>query len=102
MRSTYADLRERAGFDWPLVSMAGALRVEGGVIRDARIVLGAVAPIPWRSVKAEEALIGRKAEGPVFAAAAEAAVAGAEPLEHNRFKIDLVRTLVRRTLTSLA
>jgi xanthine dehydrogenase YagS FAD-binding subunit len=102
MRSAYADVRERAGFDWPLVSMAAGLRIEGGIIRDARVVLGAVAPIPWRSVKAEGALMGQKADGATFAAAAEAAVAGAEPLEHNRYKIDLVRTLVRRTLASLA
>ena len=102
MRSAYADVRERAGFDWPLVSMAAGLRIDGGIIRDARVVLGAVAPIPWRSVKAEAALMGQKADGATFAAAAEAAVAGAEPLEHNRYKIDLVRTLVRRTLASLA
>ncbi|HEU0093035.1 MAG TPA: FAD binding domain-containing protein, partial [Vicinamibacteria bacterium] len=49
-RSAYEDLRERAAFDWPLVAAAMAVRVEGGLVKEARIVLGAVAPIPWRSV----------------------------------------------------
>ena len=60
VRSTYASVRERAAFDWPLVSTAVALRVEGGVVRSARIMLGAVATVPLRAAAAEQALRSRK------------------------------------------
>ncbi len=68
-RSAYADVRERAAFDWPLVSVAAALKIEGGMVSGARVVLGAVAPIPWRSAKAEAALVGKKLDARVGAAA---------------------------------
>ncbi len=101
-RSTYADVRERASFDWPLVSLAAALHVEAGTVSRARLVLGAVAPIPWRSAKAEAALVGKRLGPESAAAAAAAAILGAEPLEDNGYKVGLVQTLVRRTLLSLA
>jgi xanthine dehydrogenase YagS FAD-binding subunit len=101
-RSTYADVRERASFDWPLVSLAAALQVEAGTVSRARLVLGAVAPIPWRSAKAEAALVGKSLGPESAAAAAAAAILGAEPLEDNGYKVGLVQTLVRRTLLSLA
>lgn len=102
VKSAYADVRERAAFDWPLVSVAAALRLEGGVVREARIVLGAVAPIPWRSTKAEQALTGKALDEAAAAAAARAAIVGAAPLSDNGYKVGLVQTLVRRTLLSLA
>lgn len=102
MRSTYDQLRERQGFDWPLVSVAAALRAEAGVVKDARIVLGAVAPIPWRSTTAEQALVGRRLGAAAAEAAATAAVAGADPMSGTSYKVGLVRTLVRRTLLALA
>jgi xanthine dehydrogenase YagS FAD-binding subunit len=101
-RSTYADVRERASFDWPLVSIAAALQIEAGRVSSARLVLGAVAPIPWRSAKAEAALVGKSLGPESAAAAASAAILGAEPLEDNAYKVGLVQTLVRRTLLSLA
>jgi xanthine dehydrogenase YagS FAD-binding subunit len=100
-KSAYHEVRERAAFDWPLVSAAVALKAAGGVVTDARVVLGQVAPIPWRSAKAEKTLVGK----PVGAAAAEtagrAAVEGAEPMTDNGYKVDLVNTLVRRMVSSL-
>jgi xanthine dehydrogenase YagS FAD-binding subunit len=102
VRSTYQDVRERAAFDWPLVSAAVALKVEGGVVREARVVLGAVAPVPWRSAKAEQALVGKPLEEATAAAAARAAVFGATPLSDNGYKVGLVQTLVRRALMSIA
>ena len=101
-RSTYQDLRERAAFDWPLVSLAAAIKLQKGAVAEARIVLGAVAPIPWRSLKAEAVLTGRPLAGDTVAEAAAAAVAGAEPMSDNGYKVGLVETLVRRTLLSLA
>jgi xanthine dehydrogenase YagS FAD-binding subunit len=65
-------------------------------------VLGAVAPVPWRSQRAEQALVGKKLDEQSAAAAARAATVGAAPLSDNGYKVGLVQTLVRRTLLSLA
>lgn len=102
VRSVYDEVRERAAFDWPLVAVAAALKLEGGTVLEARIVLGAVAPIPWRSAKAEQALTGKPLDEATAAAAARVATVGAAPLSDNGYKVGLVQTLVRRTLLSLA
>ncbi len=102
VRSTYASVRQKAAFDWPLVSTAVALRVEGGIVREARIILGAVATVPLRSAAAEQALVGRRLDDHTAEAIANAAVAGAQPLSENGYKVELLRTLLRRTLRSLA
>ncbi len=101
-RSSYQEIRERTSFDWPLVSAAVALRGDGGTIRDARVVLGWVATIPWRSASAEKALVGRPLSPATAEAAARAAVEGAEPMSDNGYKVALVQTLVRRMVTALA
>ncbi len=101
-KSVYDEVRERQAFDWPLVSMAAAVRVDAGVVRDARVVLGAVAPIPWRSNRAEAALMGKPLNEATLQDAARAAIVGAAPLSDNGYKVGLVQTLVRRTLAKLA
>jgi xanthine dehydrogenase YagS FAD-binding subunit len=101
-RSAYHEVRERADFDWPLVDVAVALKVEGGVVTDARVVLGQVATIPWRSAPAEKALAGKRVGPESAEAAGKAAVEGASPMSDNGYKVDLVTTLVRRTVASLA
>ncbi|HEV8254521.1 MAG TPA: xanthine dehydrogenase family protein subunit M [Vicinamibacteria bacterium] len=101
-RSAYDEVREKTAFDWPLVATAAVVRQEGGVVREARVVLGAVAPVPWRSQRAEQALVGKKLDEQSAAAAARAATVGAAPLSDNGYKVGLVQTLVRRTLLSLA
>lgn len=100
--SLYDEVRERQAFDWPLVSMATVLKVEGGVIKEARVVLGQVAPIPWRSARAEQALVGKPLNEATAGDAARAAIAGAAPLSDNGYKVSLVQTLVRRTVAALA
>ena len=102
LRSTYASVREKAAFDWPLVSAAVAIRVEGAVVHGARIVLGAVATVPLRSPAAEQALIGKRLNDGTVEAVANAAVAGAQPLSENGYKVELLKILLRRTLKSLA
>jgi xanthine dehydrogenase YagS FAD-binding subunit len=102
VKSAYAEIRERAGFDWPLVSAAVAVEEEGGSVKSARVVLGQVATIPWRSTRAEEALVGQPLGGASAEAAGQAAADGAEPMTHNAYKIDLVTALVRRVVASLA
>jgi xanthine dehydrogenase YagS FAD-binding subunit len=102
VRSAYLEVRERAAFDWPLVSAAIALKADAGVVKEARVVLGAVAPVPWRSLRTEQALAGRKLDEATIVAAARAATVGAQPLSDNGYKVGLVQTLVRRMLTALA
>ena len=102
VRSTYASVCERAAFDWPLVSAAVALRTEGGLVREARIVLGAVATRPWRSSAAERLLVGRRLDDATGEAVAQAAVAGAQPLSENGYKIAQAKVLLRRTLAAIA
>ena len=101
-KSAYYEVRERAAFDWPLVSAAIALKLSGGVVREARVVLGQVATIPWRSAAAEKALVGRPVDAASAEAAGKAAVEGAQPMSDNGYKVDLVATLVRRTVATLA
>jgi xanthine dehydrogenase YagS FAD-binding subunit len=98
-RSAYCEFRERQSFDFPLVAVAAALEIAGGVVREARIALGAVAPTPIRAKAAEEAIRGKPLDAK---AAAEAAVQGAKPLADNGFKVAILKTLVRRTLEELA
>lgn len=102
VKSAYAEVRERAGFDWPVVSAAVAVEAEGGSVKSARIVLGQVATIPWRATKAEEALVGQPLGEASAQAAGQAAVDGAEPMTNNGYKVDLVTALVRRVVASLA
>jgi xanthine dehydrogenase YagS FAD-binding subunit len=101
-KSIYDEVRERQAFDWPLVSMAASVRLDAGVVKDARIVLGAVAPIPWRSNRAEAALVGKPLNEATLVEVARAAIVGAAPLSDNGYKVGLVQTLVRRTLAQLA
>ncbi|HYL80637.1 MAG TPA: xanthine dehydrogenase family protein subunit M [Candidatus Acidoferrum sp.] len=102
LQSTYASICERAAFDWPLVSAAVALRIEGGLVREARIVLGAVATRPWRAQAAEQMLVGRRLDDATGEAAAQAALAGAQPLSENGYKVEQAKVLLRRTLAASA
>jgi xanthine dehydrogenase YagS FAD-binding subunit len=98
-RSRYRKVRDRASYAFALVSVAAALDVADGVVRDARIAFGGVAHRPWRALRAEEALRGATATDDSYRAAAEAELADAHPQDGidggNGFKIPLLtRTLV--------
>ncbi|HKA36559.1 MAG TPA: FAD binding domain-containing protein [Thermoanaerobaculia bacterium] len=97
-RSAYRKLKEKETFDWPLVEACVNLTVSGGTIREARIVLGSVAPTPRRATEAEAVLRGAKASKDIAAKAAQAAVASARPLEQNAFRVRLARVTLERTL----
>ena len=101
-RSTYLKFREKQSLDFAVSSVAAVLTLDGSTVKSARIVLGGVAPVPWRSKPAEDALTGKKLDDASITAAAEAAVDRAKPLDHNAFKVPLTRNLVRRALESLA
>jgi xanthine dehydrogenase YagS FAD-binding subunit len=79
-----------------------ALRLENGVIAEARIALGGVAPKPWRAREAEAALHGAAPSPEAFAQAADAALSGARPVGDNAFKIELARRVVKRALSLAA
>jgi xanthine dehydrogenase YagS FAD-binding subunit len=101
-RSTYLKAMDRKVWAFALVGVAAAVRTAGRRIEDARLVLGGVAPIPWRARAAEQALIGAEIGEELFARAAELALAEAQPLRQNGYKLPLARALVRRALASLA
>jgi xanthine dehydrogenase YagS FAD-binding subunit len=95
-RARYLKVRDRASYEFALVSAAAALAIEDGVIRQARLAVGGVGTRPWRLRACEAALVGRKPERPTFEEAAKLAAQGARPLQHNHYKVDLLpRTIVR-------
>ncbi|MGA7524282.1 MAG: xanthine dehydrogenase family protein subunit M [Acidobacteriaceae bacterium] len=100
--STYRKVRDRASYAFALVSVAAALAVEDGVVRDVRLALGGVAHKPWRARKAETFLRGQPAREASFLAAAEVELADAQPLPYNGFKIELAARTVTAVLTELA
>ncbi|MFE9388540.1 FAD binding domain-containing protein [Streptomyces sp. NPDC006784] len=101
-RSRYRKVRERASYAFAIGSVAGALDVADGAVRDVRLAFGAVASHPWRARTAERALLGQPAEETAFAAAADAELAAAQALEQNAYKLPLLRNLVVSLLTELA
>ncbi len=101
-RSTYRKVRDRASYAFALVSVAAALDLDNGTVKDIRLALGGVAHKPWRALKAEGALRGKAATAENFRAAAEAELADAKPLEHNAFKIELAARTITAVLQQLA
>jgi xanthine dehydrogenase YagS FAD-binding subunit len=98
-RSTYLKFKERESMDFALASVAAAVQLRPNKsIAQARVVLGGVAPIPWRALQAEQYLVGKTASADVLAEAAKLALQGAQPLEKNAYKVPLAQTLVRRAL----
>jgi xanthine dehydrogenase YagS FAD-binding subunit len=101
-RSRYRKVRDRVSYAFALVSVAAALDLTGdGRVRDVRLALGGVAHKPWRAWKAEAALRGAPATEEAFRRAAEAELAGAQPLPGNAFKAPLARNTLVRTLLDL-
>ncbi len=101
-RSTYWKQMERDAWDFALVSVATAIRQKEGKVEHARVVLGGVAPVPWRSHEAEAALIGKPLDAATVAQAAEEAMKPARPLRDNAYKVDLSRAIIRGALMRLA
>ncbi|HLV80098.1 MAG TPA: xanthine dehydrogenase family protein subunit M [Chthonomonadaceae bacterium] len=97
-RSVYLKFREKSSMDWAMSAAAVALHKESGRVTEARIVLGGVAPIPWRVPRAEALLKGKTPDATTLRAVAEAALEGALPLEQNGYKVPLTKALVRRAL----
>jgi len=100
--SRYRKVRDRASYAFAVTSVAVALDVEDGIVADCRIAFGGLAPVPWRALRAEDALRGAPATAASFAAAADAELAAAQPLRDNAFKVKLARNLLTATLSELA
>jgi xanthine dehydrogenase YagS FAD-binding subunit len=93
---------DREAWTHAVVSAAIVLEMEKDVCRTARVVLGGVAPIPWRLPEVEKMLTGQRLTPELAAKAGEAAVAGARPLAKNGYKVPMVRAMVARTVLSVA
>ncbi len=99
--ATYV-VRWKQSHDWPLVSASVCCELDGEKVKSARVVIYGVAPIPWRSKAAEEALVGRAISTETAEAAGAAAVQGAKPLSMNAYKLPLTKTVVKRALLAAA
>jgi xanthine dehydrogenase YagS FAD-binding subunit len=99
---SYLKIRDRLSYAFALVSVAAALEIDGGKIKEARLALGGVAHKPWRSIDAEAGLRGQAADEASFAKAADLVLSGAKGFAHNAFKIDLARRAIVRALTQAA
>jgi xanthine dehydrogenase YagS FAD-binding subunit len=97
--STYLKFKERSSLDFAMSAAAVSVDLGGDkTVRSARLVLGGVAPIPWRAPEAEAFLVGKKLDAATVAAAADLALKQAKPMDDNAYKITLTKTLVRRAL----
>jgi xanthine dehydrogenase YagS FAD-binding subunit len=99
--SRYRKVRDRASYAFALVSVAAALEIEGGKIRNVRLALGGVAHKPWRAYTAERALAGAEPGRELFIKAAEAELSGARGYGHNDFKIELAKRMIVSVLSEL-
>jgi xanthine dehydrogenase YagS FAD-binding subunit len=99
---SYLKVRDRLSYAFALVSVAAALELDGGSIKEARLALGGVAHKPWRNTGAEAALRGQQPNGAAFAQAAELVLRDAKAQRYNAFKIDLARRTMIRALTQAA
>jgi len=102
VRAAHYEIRQKEAFDWPYATAAVALKMNGRTIQSARVVMGHVAPVPWVSAEAEEALKGKAITQATADEAAKAAVAKAKSLGHNAAKIHLARVAVKRAILKAA
>lgn len=101
-KTGYYEIRQKQAFDWPYVVAAVALRMHGTTVQSARVIMGHVAPVPWISHEAEEALMGKTISEDSARAAADAALKDAKPLKHNAYKVQLARVAVKRAILKAA
>ncbi len=99
--ATY-EVRQRQLMDWPLAAASVSLTMSGGTVESARVVLGHVAPTPWRSSEAERVLTGKSVSEDVAMQAGKAAVAAATPLSRNKHKVQLASVAVKRAILKAA
>jgi xanthine dehydrogenase YagS FAD-binding subunit len=102
VRAATYEVRFKQAYDWPLALATAVLTMSGETVRGARIVMGAVAPVPWRAPGAEAALAGKRVTEETAAEAAAAAVKDAKPMSGNAYKVQIARTAVKRAIMKAA
>jgi xanthine dehydrogenase YagS FAD-binding subunit len=100
-RGLYLKVAERGERDFALASVALQVTLKSGLVDGIRLVLGGVAPVPWRAVEAEDMLLGQSLTEVTIRAASQAATAGARPLSQNAYKVELAQGLVREALRGI-
>ncbi|MGW3981914.1 FAD binding domain-containing protein [Streptomyces mirabilis] len=98
LKSGYLKVRDRQSYEFALTSAAVALHVRGGVIREAKVAAGGVGTVPWKLAAVENHLIGERPSDRLWTEASQRSADGARPLEHNRFKVELLKRTVERQL----
>jgi xanthine dehydrogenase YagS FAD-binding subunit len=98
VRAANYEVRQKESFDWPLATAAAVLQMSGSNVQSARIVMGAVATVPWLSEEAAQAIAGKAIDEHTAAAAGAASVSRARPLSHNNYKVKLAAVAVKRAL----
>jgi len=102
IKSGHYEVRYKASHDWPIAFATVLLSFRGATVQSASVVMGAVAPIPWRSREAEQALVGKTITEGTAAAAATAAVKDARPMSQNAYKVEVAKTAVKRAILRAA
>lgn len=102
VKAGHYEVRQKAAFDWPLAVAAVALKTTGSTVQSSRVVIGYVAPVPWRSLEAEQVLMGQSVNDATAQRAADAALKDAKPLSRNSYKVQLARVAVKRALLKAA
>ena len=102
VKSATYEVRQKEALDWPLAAASVVLHMKGNAVASAKVVLGHVAPKPWDSADAAKALAGKSVSADTAEAAGKAAVASAQPLSQNAYKVTLARVAVKRALLEAA
>jgi xanthine dehydrogenase YagS FAD-binding subunit len=102
VKAAHYEIRQKEAFDWPLAVTAVALKMRGLNVQSARIVLGYVAPVPWPSSEAEQAIVGKPVNKDTAQKAADAALSKTSPLSRNAYKVKLAKVAVTRALLKAA
>jgi xanthine dehydrogenase YagS FAD-binding subunit len=102
LKTGHYEVRYKTSHDWPIAFATVLLTMNGATVQSARVVMGAVAPVPWRSTAAEQALAGKTVNEETAAAAADAALRAARPLSQNAYKIQVAKTAVKRAILRAA
>jgi xanthine dehydrogenase YagS FAD-binding subunit len=102
MKVAHYEIRQKQAFDWPLAVAAVALQMSGNNVQSARVVMGYVAPVPWISPEAAQALSGKSVTDETAKSAGDAALQNATPLTHNGYKVQLARVAVKRAILKAA
>ena len=102
LKAAHYEIRQKEAFDWPLAVAAVTLKLQGSNVQSSRIVLGYVAPVPWHSTEAQQAISGKPLNKETAQKAADAALAKASPLSHNAYKVKLAKVAVARAILKAA